>query len=197
MKKGIYSRWLVFIVAISFTLNVNSQREKETQEVVASFTDVIENPSMSVIDYLLNSKEYSTFVEVLKKTNSFSILETEEKLIIFAPDNDAFAHFPSEVLKQLFMPENLHKLESIVNFHIVVSDMNLEVELDKSNHSLYLNAKNGNLILVELGSEEVLSIVDANGFTIDVGSKIIASNGVIYPINEVLLPQVDVKVVSK
>lgn len=196
MKKGLISKWLVFIVALGFYVGGNSQHKKVTPEVVATFMDVIENQSMSVTDFLMNSKDYSTFVNVLKTADSFSVLESEKDLIIFAPSNDAFALFPSEVMKQLFMPSNRHKLVSVADYHIVQSDLNLEEALEKSNHSLYLKARNGKLIQVELGSEEVLSIVDANGFTIDVGSKIQLRNGVVYPISEVLLPQVDVKVAA-
>ncbi len=197
MRKGIYSRWIVFIVVICFIFNVNSQHEKITSEEGTTFTDVNNSSSMSVTDFLLNSEEYSTFVKALKVTNSLSILEADGDFIVFAPNNDAFAHFPNEVLKQLFMAENLHKLKSIVDYHIVLSNINLEEELDKTDYKLYLRAVNGNALMVELGSEEVLSIVEANGFTIDVGSKIEVSNGAIYPIYEVLLPQVDVIVASR
>lgn len=196
MKKGIYSRWLIFIVAICFTLNVNSQHKKVTPEVVASFTDVIQNQSMSVTDFLLSSPEYSTFVNALKVTKSLLILETEGKFTVFAPNNDAFAQFPPEVMKQLFMPKNIHKLKSIVDYHIVNDMVNLNEELLKLNGTKYLNSINSEMIEISLGSEETLLIHDANGYPLQVTQKIIVSNAIIYAIDAVLLPQVDVKVAS-
>ncbi len=196
MKKGIYSRWLIFIVAFSFSLNVNSQREKETQEVVASFVEVVKNQSMSVTEFLLNSNEYSTFANALKVTTSLSILKSDGNFTVFAPNNDAFAQFPPEVMKQLFEPKNLHKLKSIVDYHIVINDINIEEELFKQNSATYLNACNSEVIEVALGSEETLLIHDANGYPLQVTKKIVLSNGIIYSIDAVLLPQVDVKVAS-
>ena len=196
MKKGIYSRWLVFIVAICFSLNVNSQDKKVTQEVVASFMEVVKNQSMSVTDFLLNSTEYSTFVNALKVTRSLSILKAEGNFTVFAPNNDAFAQFPPEVMKQLFEPRNLHKLKSIVDYHIVKNVVNLNEDLLKLNGTMYVNSINSEMIEVSLGSEETILIHDANGYPLEVTQKIILSNGIIYAVDAVLLPQVDVKVVS-
>ncbi len=196
MKKGIYSRWLVFIVAICFSINVNSQDKKVTQEVVASFMEVVKNQSMSVTDFLLNSTEYSTFVNALKVTRSLSILKAEGNFTVFAPNNDAFAQFPPEVMKQLFEPRNLHKLKSIVDYHIVKNVVNLNEDLLKLNGTMYVNSINSEMIEVSLGSEETILIHDANGYPLEVTQKIILSNGIIYAVDAVLLPQVDVKVVS-
>ena len=49
---------------------------------------------------------------------------------------------------------------------------------------------------MSLRSEETLFIHDANGYPLQVTQKIKLSNGIIYSIDAVLLPQVDVKVVS-
>ena len=196
MKKGIYSRWLVFVVVFSFVFNVYSQHKKVSQEVVASFVELIKNQSMSVSDFLLNSEEYSTFVKALKVTNSLSILQTEGNVMVFAPNNDAFAQFPPEVMKQLFMHENVHKLKSIIDYHIVKSNINLEEELLKLGGTAYLKAINNEIIEVTLGSEDALLIHDANGYPIGVKQKTVFSNGVIYAIDNVILPQVDVKIVS-
>ncbi len=196
MRKGIYSRWLVFIVAICFSFNVNSQDKKVTQEVVASFMEVVKNQSMSVTDFLLNSAEYSTFANALKVTRSLSILKAEGNFTVFAPNNDAFAQFPPEVMEQLFEPRNLHKLKSIVDYHIVKNVVNLNEDLLKLNGTMYVNSINSEIIEVSLGSEETLLIHDANGYPLEVTQKIILSNGIIYAVDAVLLPQVDVKVVS-
>ena len=196
MKKGFYSRWLIFIVAICFTLNVNSQHKKVTPEVVASFTDVIKNQSMSVTDYLLNSDEYSTFVNALKITNSLSILESKGDFTVFAPNNDAFAQFPPEVMKQLFMPKNINKLKSIIDYHIVDNMFDLEEGFLRLNGMMYLRSVNNLIIEVSLGSEDALLIHDANGYPLEVTHKIVLANGIIYAIDAVLLPQVDVKVAS-
>ena len=64
------------------------------------------------------------------------------------------------------------------------------------NGTMHVSSISSEIIEVELGSEETLLIHDANGYPIEVTHKIMLSNGIIYAIDAVLLPQVDVKVVS-
>lgn len=194
MRKGLYSKWLFFIIAFIFTINIKAQHDKVTPEVVASFMEVVQKHSMSISDFLLNSNDYSTFIRALKNTNSLSILESEVEFIVFAPDNDAFSQFPSEVMKQLFMPENEHKLRSIVDYHIVYTNMNLERELLNLNGIVHLIAVNNEVLEICLESEDSMFIYDANGYPIAIKQKIELSNGIIYTIDAVILPQVDVKV---
>lgn len=194
MRKGLYSIWLVFIIAITLPYNLKAQHDKITNEVVTSFMDTVQEYSLSITEFLNNSTEYSTFLKTLKTTNSISFLESDTKFTVFAPNNNAFAQFPPEVMNQLFKPENNNKLRSIVDYHIVFGPFNLEEKLPKLNGVMYLTAINNKVIEVCLESEDALVIYDANDYPIDIKQKILLKNGVIYTIDAVLLPQVDVKV---
>lgn len=195
MRKGFYSKWLVFIIAFTFIFNVKAQHDKITEEVAASFTDVINEHMMSITEYLNDSSEFSTFSKALKATNSLSVFESDEEFTVFAPNNEAFAQLPPEVMKQLFMKENERKLRSITDYHIVFGRFKLEAQLPKLKGVMYLTAFNNQIIKVCLESEDAMAIYDANGYPIAITQKILLRNGVIYTIDAVIFPQVDVKVV--
>lgn len=196
MKKGMFSRYLSLFVALACTLNIQAQDNKVTPETVSTMSGLVEHQAMSINDFLLNSNQFSTFVKALKLTNSLYILDSSNNFTVFAPTNDAFAKLPSEVISQLFSPDNIAKLKSIVDYHIVKGANNLKQQLQDTNNNKHLLALNYNVVNVSLGSEEVLYITDANGFTIQVLNEIELSNGIVYTIDTVLFPQVDVKVVT-
>ena len=195
MRKIFYSKWLVFIIAFTFIFNVKAQHDKITEEVADSFIDVVKKYTMSITEYFNQSIEFSTFSEALKATNSLSILKSDGEFTVFAPNNDAFADLPPEVMRQIFLPENIRKLRSITDYHIVYGQFNLEAQLPKLKGVMYLTAFNNEIIKVSLEAEDAMSIYDANGYPITITQKILLKNGVIYTIDAVIFPQVDVKVV--
>ena len=195
MRKGFYSKWLVFIIAFTFIFNVKAQHDKINEEVAASFMDVINKHTMNITEYFNDASEFSTFSKALKATNSLSILKSDGEFTVFAPNNDAFSQLPPEVMRQLFMPENIQKLRSITDYHIVFGQFNLEAQLPKLKGIMYLTAFNNEIIKVCLEPEDAMAIYDANGYPIAITQKILLRNGAIYTIDAVIFPQVDVKVV--
>jgi len=196
MKRESYHKWLFFIVVLCFTFSVLAQNEKPLQTDVSSKSQVEVNQSLTISKYLQFSEDYSTFVKVLKQADLFSHLQMGNEFTVFAPGNSAFSQMPVTVLNQIFRPENKLKLVSIAGYHIVNSTLNLEEELFKLNGTTNIVAMNNEVIEITVGAEDALVIQDANGYPIDVMEKVVLSDGVIYRIDAVLLPQVDVKFVS-
>jgi uncharacterized surface protein with fasciclin (FAS1) repeats len=196
MKRGCYATWLFFTLVLCLNLNIFSQDKEAVKEEAATVTEVQSKQSMTISKYLSFSEDFTMFVKVLKESDLFFKLESGNDLTVFAPANSAFAQMPSNVLNQLFKPENAEKLKTIAGYHIVNSALNLDEELFKLNGTTNIVAMNNEVIQVTVGPEEALVIQDANGYPIDVIEKIVLSDGIIYRIDAVLLPQVDVKVVS-
>ncbi len=197
MKRESYYKWLFFIIGLCFTSSIISQNKKVVQTDNSAITEVEVNQSLTISKYLQFSEDYSTFVKVLKETDLFSHLQIGKEFTVFAPGNSAFFQMPTTVLDQIFRPENNLKLKSIAGYHIVNSSLNLEEELFKLNGTTNIVAMNNEVIEVTIGAEDALVIQDANGYPIDVMEKVVLSDGVIYRIDAVLLPQVDVKIVSR
>lgn len=196
MKRGCYATWLFFSLVLCLNLNVFSQDKEAVNDDGAFVKEVQSKQSMTISKYLSFSEDFTMFLKVLKESDLFFKLESGNDFTVFAPANSAFAQMPSNVLNQLFKPENGLKLKSIAGYHIVSSTLNLEEELYKLNGTTNIVAMNNEVIQVTVGPEEALVIQDANGYPIDVMEKIVLSDGIIYRIDAVLLPQVDVKVVS-
>lgn len=197
MKRASYNKWLFCIVVLCFTSSIISQEKRVDQSDISSITEVEVNQSLTITKYLQFTEDYSTFVKVLKESEAFSHLESGKGFTVFAPGNSAFAKMPANVLDQLFRKENYFKLKSIADYHIVNSTLNLEEDLFKFNGSTNIVAMNNEIIQITIGAEDMLLIQDANNYPIDVMEKIVLSDGVIYRIDAVLLPQVDVKVVLR
>jgi uncharacterized surface protein with fasciclin (FAS1) repeats len=197
MKRESYKNYLLWIVVLCFTTSIISQEKTGDQVEETSISEVAINQTLTITKYLQFTEEYSTFVKVLKETDAFSHLESGKGFTVFAPGNSAFAKMPANVLDQLFRKENYFKLKSIADYHIVNSTLNLEEELFKLNGSTNIVAMNNEIIQITVGAEDMLLIQDANNYPIDVMEKTVLSDGVIYRIDAVLLPQVDVKVVLR
>lgn len=176
MKRGFLLHLVVFIVMLFCVTNSFSQTIKET---------------------LLNAPEYTTFTKALSLTNTLSLLDINDTYIIFAPTNEAFSKMPDAVQKQIFEPNNIEKLKDIVNYHLVSSPVDVKAYLNELQGNLHLKAINGLDIQIQLCPEDCLSIIDANGFGIGITSKTQVGNATIYSIEEVLLPQIDVKSASR
>lgn len=197
MKRESYYKWLFCIVILCFTASVYSQEEKLPETGNSSVNEVNADQSLTIAKYLQFTEHYSTFVKVLKEADLFSYLEAGKKFTVFAPGNSAFSQMPVTVLNQIFKPENSSKLKSIAGYHIVNSSLNLGEELFKLNGTTNIVAMNNEVIEVTVGAEDALVLQDANGYPIDVMEKVFLADGILYRIDAVLLPQVDVKYVSR
>jgi len=98
-----------------------------------------------------------------------------------APINSAFAPLPEGTLESLLQPENVEELTNILTYHVVAANADSSSLSDGDVETL-----NGDLVGVAI-SDQGVSVNDANVVTVD----IIASNGIIYVIDKVLLPPAD------
>lgn len=132
-----------------------------------------------------------TLTQVVESGDSFNTLEQaiqaaglEETLnepgpyTIFAPTDEAFAALPPEVLDQLLQPENQETLRQVLTYHVVPGSVTSP------------SITPGDVTTV---SGESVAIEDnAGAITVDgaavIEPDIIASNGVVHAIDQVLLP---------
>ena len=99
---------------------------------------------------------------------------------ITAPTNEAFDKLDQDVLASLLLPENKDQLTSILTYHAVADAAVKSTDLSNGEE---VETLNGDTIQVTL-SDDGVKINDATVTAPD----ILASNGVIHAINEVLMP---------
>lgn len=189
--KGLVSLCMLYMV--SFTSY--AQPKHVTPQLIQEFIEYIEKNSVPIHDYLENSSDLSTFVNALKLTDEFEKLESFEEFTIFAPTNKAFEQFPIDVIAELFHPQNKDKLRSIVTYHIVKGRLRASNIIEAIDENGGLDARIRTINGLELTAyyyDDTLFLKDDNGYSIEViRQDILLSNGNVYKIEKVILPQVD------
>lgn len=123
----------------------------------------------TVVDAAVDSRKLSTLVAALKAGDLVSALQSDGPFVVFAPTNKAFDDLPDGTLESLLKPESKSQLQNILKYHVV------------SGSVLDLNTLQGSSLGVAPSIEYV-----GNAHVI---KTVMTGNGVIYVIDQVLLPQ--------
>lgn len=152
--------------------------EQSTTAVPAATGD---DPSQQdVIDVAVGSKDHSTLVAAVKAAELVEPLQKSGPFTVFAPTNAAFEKLPAGTVDDLLKPENKDKLADILEYHVSVGVFTEDMlrdgqKIGQVNSQNITVAKEGNNIKIN-GKANVVGTVRA-------------SNGIIYVIDEVLLPE--------
>ncbi|MEX0995565.1 MAG: fasciclin domain-containing protein [Flavobacteriaceae bacterium] len=147
-----------------------------------AFIEQEEGSTPNALQLALGSKDHTTLVAAVQAAGVENALVNVGPLTVFAPTNAAFDKLPKETLEDLLKPENKDKLAMILKHHVAPSNYPLET-LEKNvekNRDLYM-ASGQYLPVTKDGS-----VIKVNG--IKVGEPIKVSNGWVYVIDEVILP---------
>jgi uncharacterized surface protein with fasciclin (FAS1) repeats len=114
-----------------------------------------------------------------KKPNLSETLQGDGPFTVFAPTDEAFAKLPAGTVENLLLPENKNQLTAILTYHVVAGKVTSAqvVKLDSA------TTVNGQEIKIRVEAD-VIMIDGASVAAADV----MASNGVIHVIDEVILP---------
>lgn len=178
-----------------------AQEKGLTPEKIDSFIEYIEDHAIPINKYLSNSEDLSTFLNTLKLTGQLEVLDSGEEFTVFAPTNWAFHQFPKEVTAELLSPSNKDKLKSIVTYHIVKGRLDKQAIIEDIERSpgkvTQIRTLNG-LDLTAYYQDGELFLKDDNGYSIEVlEQNILLSNGSVFKIDTVILPQVDNNLVER
>lgn len=132
----------------------------------------------SVIEVMHDLEQCGTFLRLLEATDLSVRLEEEGPFTLFAPTDEAFDQLPPGTIEQLLKPENAERLMRILAYHIVPGALTAEMLGDAD-------------ALQSLEGEE-LEPSHNRGLFINQASivegEIEVANGIVYLIDEVLLP---------
>lgn len=148
-------------------------------------------PSKNIVENAINSKDHTTLVAAVKAAGLVETLQGAGPFTVFAPTNEAFNKLPKGTVETLLKPENKDKLSSVLTYHVItgrISSSNL-INLIKTNGGTYTakTVEGGSLSFMVEGKNIVLK--DEKGDVSKVTIKDVnQSNGVIYVIDTVLLP---------
>ena len=134
----------------------------------------------NVVQVAIASKDHSTLVKAVQQAELVDALSNAGPFTVFAPVNAAFDQLPGGTLDDLMKDENREKLADILQYHVFLGVLRAEIIQDGQN----LNQVNGGNVKVSKNGEDIVLKNIAK-----VIATVPASNGIIYVIDKVLLPE--------
>lgn len=183
MKKSIIILGLVGLALVSCKKNETATTDSATtteavgqgQEAVQ---DDVSNPN--IVQLAAKNPDLSTLVTAVKAANLTTSLSNAGPFTVFAPLNSAFEKLPAGTVEGLLKPEQADALSDVLGYHTYVGVIREE------------NMTDGQSLGMVNGKNIKITIVDGKP-VINGKAKIVAtvpaSNGIVYAIDEVMLPE--------
>ena len=121
-------------------------------------------------------------LHTLRLTGLEATLNGPGAFTVFAPTDEAFGKLPKGVLFRLLQPENKQQLTAVLDYHVVPGDYPTERLMKAKSRQFALKTVEGASL-----EFNVRGAIKAGEATVSQG-EIRASNGVILPIDTVLMP---------
>jgi uncharacterized surface protein with fasciclin (FAS1) repeats len=155
-------------------------------------TQTAPTTSSTIIDVTGSSKDNSTLLNALKTAGMEETLRGAGPYTFFAPTNDAFGKLPAGKVDALLLPDSKRELNGILYFHVIKGSYDisaLSAAIEKGNGTADLTTVSGAVLKASKENGKIV-LTDANGNKATVaGAEMKASNGVVYSIDNVLIPQ--------
>ena len=133
----------------------------------------------NVVQVAIGSKDHTTLVAAVKAAELVDVLSNAGPFTVFAPTNAAFDKLPAGTVDGLLKPESKDDLTNILQYHVSVGVYKEEMFKDGqvigqvNGDNITITKKDGKIMVN--GKATILAVVPA-------------SNGVVYVIDQVLLP---------
>lgn len=162
-----FARYLVLAASISLfaiTANAGNYGHKASKNIVETAS---------------SNGSFTTLVAAVKAAGLSETLQGEGPFTVFAPTDEAFAKLPAGTVENLLLPENKDQLTAILTYHVIAGKVTSAqvVKLDSA------TTVNGQDVQIRIENNAVM----VDGATV-AAADVMASNGVIHVIDEVILP---------
>ncbi len=136
----------------------------------------------SAADIAAGDSRFSTLIELVGTAGLEEALSQDGSYTVFAPTNDAFAALPEETLTRLKSEEGKAELTEILKSHLVEGAV-LAGAVPLGGQSV--ETLSDTSLFVTGSTDGTLNVQGSN----TIGEGIVASNGVVYAIDAVILPE--------
>jgi uncharacterized surface protein with fasciclin (FAS1) repeats len=183
---------LIYYFALPMAVMVASCSTEEPKEATAQTTEdntvntaagqeaVKDDESQKdIVKIAVGSKDHTTLVAALSQAEYVNDLSNAGPFTVFAPTNAAFDKLPKGTVEDLMKPENKEALRNILEYHVAVGGYKQDYLTDGQT----INQANLKNITINIKDGKMMVNNMAN-----VVATIPASNGIIYVIDQVLLP---------
>jgi len=129
-----------------------------------------------IVDTAIEAKSFSTLLTAVKQAGLVDALRGQGPYTLFAPTDEAFAKIPKDKLQALL--KNKEALTAVLTYHVIPAN----VTADKVMTLTSAKTLQGQSISIDTSNG--VKVNDANVIKADV----MASNGVIHVIDQVIMP---------
>ena len=178
MKKIYKILTAAFIFSIFIACN---NENKETTTATDNAPTTSAGGQEAVQDEIaVGSKDHTTLVAALKQADYVTSLSNAGPFTVFAPTNAAFDKLPAGTVDGLMKADKKLDLQNILEYHVSIGVFKEDMMQDGQK----IDQANNNKITISKGADGKIKV---NG-TANILAAIPASNGLVYVIDEVLLP---------
>ena len=173
---------LIIIYAACNSNNTPATATADTQAQSGAGQEAVKDDESQkdIVKVAVGSKDHTTLVAALKQADYVNDLSNAGPFTVFAPTNAAFDKLPAGTVDNLMKDENKSNLQNILEYHVSIGVFKESMLRDGQK----IGQANGDNITISKSADGKLKV---NG-TANVIAAIPASNGLIYVIDEVLLP---------
>lgn len=159
----------------------------------------------TIVENAMKVSNFTTLVTAVEAAGLVEPLMGEGPYTIFAPTNEAFAKLPEGTIEELLMPDNQAILAGILKAHVVPGiytseDLaGLDIAGGEVSESYVVDPEAGSVTFKTLDINDIVIDRDGSSFYVNaalgtdenariIEGDIMASNGIIHVIDEVLTP---------
>lgn len=135
----------------------------------------------NIVELAVATPQLSTLVAAVQAAGLVDALSAPGTMTVFAPTDDAFARLPAGTVERLLMPDNKDKLTAVLTYHVSGSYYPARALLGQRGRVPTLQGG-------FLGVDATGDSVKINRSAMVTAPDIMASNGVVHLIDNVLLP---------
>jgi uncharacterized surface protein with fasciclin (FAS1) repeats len=136
-------------------------------------------PTADIVDTAVAAGAFTTLVAAVEAAGLVDTLKGEGPFTVFAPTDAAFAALPEGTVESLLKPENREQLVAILTYHVVPG------KVTAADVAVLSEAATVNGASIDISVS--YGTVKVDGATV-VQADVMASNGVIHVIDQVILP---------
>jgi|GEM_PF-1779288 len=150
------------------------------------------SPNLSITEYFVEvAPQYQTLMKILIASDINATIQGEGSFTLFAPNNASFTDLPYGNVDELLKPDNYDSLQKIVTFHILpgiytIPILTKKIKENAGEFSIQTIGEAADLKFSLNGAD--VYVKDAHGNSTKLGAPVVCKNGLIYPLNTILMP---------
>jgi uncharacterized surface protein with fasciclin (FAS1) repeats len=187
MKKTFLASLAIAVLAIT-SLAAHAQTNPQTDPTVGGATMY---PTKTIVENAANSPIHKTLVAAVKAGGLVDTLNSPGPFTVFAPTDDAFGKLPAGTVETLVKPENKDTLDKILTYHVVagkISSKQLAAMIRKGGGKATLKTVQSEELIATMSGDKIMLTDAKGGMATITTADVFQSNGVIFVIDTVLMP---------